>query len=72
MAIADFIREEVLRPRLAAAGCLVVYDAQGRYKDLCLDLKDGKTQVVDASESSIESREAALAALRRAYPEFCG
>ena len=64
MAIADFIREEVLRPRLAAAGCLVVYDAQGRYKDLCLDLKDGKTQVVDASESSIESREAALAALR--------
>lgn len=64
MAIADFIREEVLRPRLAAAGCLVVYDVQGRYKDLCLDLKDEKTQVVDASESSIESREAALAALR--------
>ncbi|MFN3842713.1 MAG: PglZ domain-containing protein [Rehaibacterium terrae] len=64
MSIADFIREEVLRPRLAAAGCLVVYDAQGRYKDLCLDLKDEKTQVVDASESSIESREAALLALR--------
>lgn len=65
MSIAEFIREEVLRPRLKAAGCLVVYDDRGRYKELCQGLKDEKIQVVDASESSIESREAALMALHR-------
>lgn len=64
MSIAEFIRENVLRPRLKQAGCLVVYDPEGRYKALCLDLEDEKTRVVDASQSSIISREAAIRALR--------
>jgi hypothetical protein len=64
MSIAEFIRESVLRPRLKQAGALVVYDADKRYREQCFDLAADKVRVVDASESSIESREAALAALR--------
>ncbi len=64
MSIAEFIRESVLRPRLKQAGALVVYDADKRYREQCFDLAADKVQVVDASESSIESREAALLALR--------
>jgi hypothetical protein len=64
LTIAEFIRESVLRPRLKQAGCLVVYDPTRRYRDLCFDLMADKVRVVDASESSIESREAALLALR--------
>lgn len=63
MSIAEFIRESVLRPRLKQAGALVVYDADKRYRELCFDLAADKVRVVDASESSIESREAALLAL---------
>jgi len=62
--IAEFIRECVLRPRLKEAGCLVVYDADRRYREQCFDLAADKVRVVDAAESSIESREAALLALR--------
>jgi hypothetical protein len=43
---------------------LVVYDADKRYREQCFDLAADKVRVVDASESSIESREAALLALR--------
>ena len=64
MSIAEFIRESVLRPRLKQTGCLVVYDADERYREQCFDLAADKVRVVDASESSIESREAALLALR--------
>lgn len=64
MSIAEFIRESVLRPRLMQAGALVVYDADKRYREQCFDLAADKVRVVDASESSIESREAALLALR--------
>lgn len=64
MSIAEFIRETVLRPRLEAAGCLVVYDADRRYRDLCMALAAENLRVVDASHSSIESREAAVMALR--------
>ena len=64
MSIAEFIRESVLRPRLKQAGALVVYDADKRYREQCFDLASEKVRVVDASESSIESREAALLALR--------
>lgn len=64
MSIAEFIRESVLRPRLKQTGALVVYDAEKRYREQCLDLAAAKVRVVDASESSIESREAALLALR--------
>jgi hypothetical protein len=64
MSIAEFIRESVLRRRLQQSGCLVVYDADKRYREQCFDLAADKVRVVDASESSIESREAALLALR--------
>ena len=64
MSIAKFIRENVLRPRLKQAGALVVYDADKRYREQCFDLAADKVRVVDTSESSIESREAALQALR--------
>src|SRR5574340_738618 len=64
MSIAEFIRESVLRPRLKQAGALVVYDADKRYRGQCFDMAAEKVRVVDASDSSIESREAALAALR--------
>lgn len=64
MSIAEFIRESVLRPRLKQSGCLVVYDADKRYREQCFDLAAEKVRVVDVSESSIESREAALQALR--------
>jgi hypothetical protein len=64
MSIAKFIRESVLRPRLQQAGALVVYDADQRYRELCRALAADKVRVVDVSTSSIESREAALRALR--------
>lgn len=64
MSIAEFIRESVLRPRLKQAGALVVYDADRRYREQCFDLAGDKVRVVDASASSIESREVALRALR--------
>src|SRR5258707_4388800 len=65
MSIAQFIRDNVLRPRLKEAGCLVVYDVEGRYREQCFDLGSERVRVVDASESSIESREAALLALKQ-------
>lgn len=64
MSIHSFIRDEVLCPRLKASGCLVVYDADKRYREPCLGLSAETIRVVDVSESSIESREAALQALR--------
>ncbi|HMN22269.1 MAG TPA: PglZ domain-containing protein [Ottowia sp.] len=64
MTIAEFIRESVLRPRLMESGCLVVYDPDLRYREQCFDLAGDNVLVVDASESSIESREAALQGLR--------
>lgn len=63
VSMADFIRDE-LRSRLMRTGCLVVYDADRRYRELCFALASDKVRVVDASISSIESREAALLALR--------
>lgn len=64
MSIAEFIRESVLRPRLKQWGCLVVYDADKRYREQCFDLGAEKVRVVDTTDSSIESRELALQALR--------
>lgn len=63
--IQAFIQQEILLPRLQENSVLVVYDPEQRYRDLCLDLATSERQVVDASESSIESRESALTALQR-------
>ena len=71
MKIADFIRDEILLRRLNECEVLVVYDAEGRYRDLCLSLasdtneNDLRRAVIDAGESSILSREANLTALQR-------
>lgn len=64
MSIAAFIRDTILRPRLLEAGCMVVYDPDRRYQAICASLDDERVRVVDASESSIESRLAAIEALR--------
>lgn len=63
MSIATFIRD-IMRERLLKAGCMVVYDPDHRYHDLCLGLGDDRSRVIDASESSIESRQEAIMALR--------
>jgi hypothetical protein len=60
--IADYIRDEVFNSRLRHSAVLVVYDAHRRYRELCLSLACAAVAVVDASESSIESREAAVRA----------
>ena len=64
MSIAAFIRDAVLRPRLLEVGCMVVYDPDRRYRTICASLEDGRVRLVDASESGIESRLAAIEALR--------
>lgn len=63
--IAEFISQEILLPRLAKHQVLAVYDPEGRYRALCLALASEQRVVVDATESSIESRLAALDALAR-------
>ena len=57
--IADHIRDEVIGARLRRSDVLVVYDAHRRYREICLSFAGETVAVVDASESSIESREAA-------------
>lgn len=63
MSIAAFIRNEIFRRRLEKASILAVYDPDRRYREICLSLADKNTAVIDASESSIEAREAAMLAL---------
>ncbi len=65
MSIKTFIQTEILLPRLQHNDVLVIYDPNHRYHDLCLELANTDRIVVDASESSIESREAALIALQQ-------
>ncbi|WP_296703748.1 PglZ domain-containing protein [Thiocapsa sp. UBA6158] len=74
MSIAAFIREDIFRDRLKKASALVVYDPDRRYRDICSAMEDDATAVVDASESSIEAREAAMLAFaslgRPNHPQF--
>ena len=64
MNIKEFIQSEILLPRLkASSGVLVVYDPNRRYRELCNELASGTIAVIDASESSIESRESAIETL---------
>ena len=64
MSIVKFIQTQILLPRLDKKGVLVVYDSDCRYRKLCLELADETIKVIDASESSIESRESALATFK--------
>lgn len=63
MSIQKFIQDQVLTPRLSKSQVLVVYDPDHRYRDLCLEMWDEKCVVVDATESSIESRALAMSNL---------
>lgn len=65
MKIGQFIQSEVFGPRLRKSGVLVVYDPDRCYRRICLDMASDQCQVVDATESSIESREAAMACLQQ-------
>lgn len=66
MSIKEFIKHEVLLPRLkSSAGVLAVYDSRQRYRELCQELASDTVSVIDASESSIDSRESALATLAK-------
>jgi hypothetical protein len=64
MNVADYIVEQILKPRLKKDVCLVVYDPERRYRDLCLGMGNQSTIVVDATENSLESRHDALKALK--------
>lgn len=60
MSVANFILQEIFRPRLKKAQAMVVYDPNHLYRDICLLLGDGDTLVIDASKGSIEARETAM------------
>ncbi len=64
MSIAEFIKSHIFLPRLRQKGCLVVYDPDLRYRDICLDMAKDTLTVVDATESGLESRSNALFELR--------
>jgi len=63
MDIKLFIKEKILVPRLQKKQVLVVYDPDFRYRDLCIEFSGDRSVVVDASESSIISREKAIESL---------
>jgi hypothetical protein len=63
MRIETFIQQEILAPRMADKGVLVVYDPERRYQGTCNSMADERCRVVDASGSSILSREQAAQAL---------
>ncbi|MDC3249055.1 PglZ domain-containing protein [Porticoccaceae bacterium] len=58
MNIEKYISSKVFEKRLDQR-VLVVYDHAGRYRDVCLSILAESTLIVDASDSSIESRELA-------------
>ena len=63
MSIQHYIQQQFLEPRLGKYGVLVVYDPDKRYRDTCLSISGNKCEIIDASESSILSREQASQAL---------
>jgi len=63
MNIKCFIQDQILLPRLKKSGVLVVYDPDHLYHELCLEMATETIRIIDASESSIESREEALITL---------
>lgn len=63
MSIQAFIQEHVFAPRLKTHQVLVVYDPDQRYRNACLDMTLDDMKVVDASDSSIESRTQAITAM---------
>ena len=65
MKLSQFIKSEILAPRLTKGGVLIVYDPARHYRQICLEMANNDCVVVDATETSIESRESALETLQR-------
>ena len=65
MNIKCFIQNQILLPRLKKNGVLVVYDPDHLYHELCLEMATENIRVIDASHSSIDSREEALITLNK-------
>ncbi len=65
MTIQQFIQDQVFAPRLEKQQVLLVYDADQRYRDICLQMASNERIVIDSTDSSISSRAEALAALGR-------
>ncbi len=63
MSIQAFIQEQIFLPRLEKQQVLLVYDAEQRYREVCLDMASDKRRVIDTSTSSILARAQALKAL---------
>ncbi len=63
MTIRDYIREQVFARRAQDRGSLVIYDPARRYRDVVGALATEKRRVIDVSESIIQQREVASAAL---------
>ncbi len=65
MKLNEFIQTGIFAPRLSKCGVLVVYDPANHYRQICLNMAAEGCSVIDATESSIESRESALTALQQ-------
>lgn len=65
MNIEEYIKQQKLEPLLQAKQVLTVYDPEQRYRDISLSMAQDRRVVVDATESSILSRAAALDALSK-------
>ena len=63
MKFTEFLTEQILKPRLMQKSCLAVYDPERRFREVCQAMASDKIIVVDATESSIESRQTALETL---------
>lgn len=56
MGIETFICDNILSPRLKKAECLVVYDQEQRYRNLCLQIATEEVAVVDAPKRTGKRR----------------
>ncbi|MDH3444091.1 MAG: hypothetical protein OEN50_09235, partial [Deltaproteobacteria bacterium] len=63
MTIREYIQTQIFGRRAQEHGSLVIYDPTRRYRDISLGLASDRCQVIDASQSVIEQREAASDAL---------
>jgi len=63
MTIRDYIRDQVFARRAKEHGCLVIYDAVRRYREVAASMNTPTCRVVDVSSSLIEARELASASL---------
>lgn len=64
MKLSEFIQEQIFWPRLREKQVLAVYDPDGRYRDMCLEMASETLAVIDVGESGILAREQALKTLQ--------